>query len=260
MVFGVCTGPEGAAVAAAAGFSYIEWTVGALLAPREPEAVFKKALDRVRGAPLPCPVLNCFIPGDLKIVGPSVDDTEARDYVETACRRASAANVDTIVFGSGGARAVPEGFSREEARRQLTVFGGMVGEAAARQGITIVVEPLQRRECNILNGVGECAELVRIVNHPSLRLLVDAYHFLCDQDSLDDITANGHLLRHTHIATAPNRRPPGAEACDFGPFFRALREGGYDGRMSFEGRIDDAATELTRAHKVLLDAIETGDV
>jgi sugar phosphate isomerase/epimerase len=31
--------------------------------------------------------------------------------------------------------------------------------------------------------------------------------------------------------------PPGAEPCDLGGFFRALVEGGYDGRVSIEGDI-----------------------
>ena len=40
-------------------------------------------------------------------------------FGETAFRRAQMAGVKTIVFGSGGARAIPDGFSREEAKQQF---------------------------------------------------------------------------------------------------------------------------------------------
>jgi hypothetical protein len=41
--------------------------------------------------------------------------------------------------------------------------------------VTIAVEPLNRRETNVWNATRECADYVRQVNHPHVRLLVDAY-------------------------------------------------------------------------------------
>lgn len=66
-----------------------------------------------------------------------------------------------VVFGSGGARRVPEGFPQAGG---LCPAGGAVPgahrPAAAAHGITCCVEPLNQKETNILTTSGECFRLV----------------------------------------------------------------------------------------------------
>ena len=247
MQYGVCGGPEIAGPAAKAGYEYFEWTVGALLTPREDDAAFRVALANAKAAPILCPVVNVFIPADLKIVGPAVDRAALDRYVAVACARAAQAGVAVIVFGSGGARRIPDGFDRAAAHAQLVEFCRMAGGYAARHGVVIVAEPLNRKECNVLTTVGESAALVREVNHPQFRLLVDGYHWALDSDSAADLVAGGPLLAHAHVATTTTRMAPGSEPSDLGPFFAALRRAGYRGRMSIEGKIPNPDVDLPRA-------------
>ena len=245
--YGVCGGPGVAAVAAEAGYDYFEWTVGGLLKPREDHDAFAAALAEARAAALPCPVVNCFVPGDLKITGPDADLAALEQYVTTAFERAYEAGVDTIVFGSGGARRIPEGVDRQSAHQQIVAFCRMAAPIALGHGVTVVVEPLNVTECNVLTTVGESAELVREVDHRGLRLLADAYHMLKDDDSVESIAANGDIMAHIHIATAPNRLSPGGEESDFLPFFDALARARYAGRISIEGKIPDPPSDLPKA-------------
>lgn len=247
MKFGVCGSPAMGRLAQKAGYDYFEMSVGGLLKPREDESAFEMVLAEVRAVSIPCPVVNIFIPADLKITGPSAFLPGLEQYVKVACQRAHAAGVDTIVFGSGGARRVPDGFDPATARRQIITFLHMLGPVAARNAVTVVVEPLNLAECNILNTIGECAEIVRAVGHPAIRLLVDAYHLLKDGDSLEDVVKNGDLLMHAHIATIPNRVAPGAEPCDLAPFFGALKRAGYQGRISLEGSIAEDEVVLAQS-------------
>ncbi len=247
MQYGVCGSPAVAASAAQAAFDYAEWTVGAMLKPREPREAFLAALAEVRAAALPYPVLNVFVPGDLKITGPQVNGAELESYVTTTMARAEEASVEIIVFGSGGARRIPEGFDPKNAHDQLVAFGSMAARIAHDHGVTVVVEPLNRAECNVLTTVAESAALVREVAHPGLRLLVDAYHLMRDNDSYEDIVTHSDLLAHAHIATVTNRLAPGAEPCDLAPFFAALHRAGYNGRVSIEGNITHPETELAVA-------------
>lgn len=247
MTFGVCGDPGVASIAADAGYDFAEWTVASVLSPREPDEAFDAALKEARAAALAYPVLNVFVPGDLKITGPNVDFEKLRGFVATAMRRARTAGVEVIVFGSGGARRVPDGFDRSVAHGQLIAFCSMAAPLAADHGVTIAVEPLNLSECNVLNTVAECGELVREVSHPGVRLLVDAYHLMHDSDSCEDIVAYGDLLSHAHIATVPNRLAPGAEPCDFGEFFAALARAGYRGRVSIEAKLSDPQKELPAA-------------
>ena len=251
MHFGICGGLELAFIAAQAGFDYFEWTVGDFLQPRDGRDAFQNALKRVKNAPLPCPVLNCFIPSDLKITGPEACLAILEKYVATVFQRAESAGVKLIVFGSGGARRVPDGFSRAKAWDQIVSFCRMAAPLAEEHGLSLVVEPLHRRECNILTSAGEAAALVREVAHPALGLLVDSYHWFEEGDSPADIVENGRLLRHVHVATSPNRLAPGAETCDLTVFFTALHQAGYDQRVSFEGSLRDPHLELPSALAVM---------
>lgn len=246
MKFGVCGGPDLARVAKAAGYDYFEWSVGGLLHPREEEPVFLSALEQARAVGLPCPVVNVFIPADLKITGPDVNRSALEGYVVTAMRRAHEAGVEVIVFGSGGARRIPDGFDRQHAWQQLVEFGRMVAQKAEPSGVIVVVEPLNKGETNVINTVDEGAALVREVNHSNLRLLVDGYHWAKDGDTLSGIVNNASLLAHTHVATAEGRRTP-RPGDDCAPFFAALKQAGYTGRVSFEGSIEDPDKELPQA-------------
>jgi sugar phosphate isomerase/epimerase len=250
MKFGVCGGPVTARIAKAAGYDYFEWSVGDLLHPRESEAVFEAALEQVQAVGLPCPAVNVFIPGDLKITGPDADLDKLEAFVRTALRRAGAAGVETIVFGSGGGRRGPGGYEREQAWQQLVRFGKMLAPIAAEHQVTIAVEPLNTGECNILNSVGESAHLVRDVNHPNFRLLVDGYHWAKDQDTVSGILENASLLVHAHVAAVEGRiAPHPGDRCS--PFFSALRQARYSGRVSFEGGLNNPEVDLPQALEIM---------
>lgn len=251
MQFGVCCGPDLAPAAAAAGYDYFEWTVGDFLRPAAGEDEFHEGLARVRAAPLPCPVLNCFIPAGLKIAGPRADPAKLEAYAATALRRAEAAGVRVIVFGSGGARGVPEGFDRQRALAQIEDFCRYTAARAGEHGVTVAIEPLNPKECNTLTTVDEAAALARGINHPALRILVDTYHWAAGDGSVRGIAANGDLLAHVHAATFPGRLAPGAEHCDLEPCFDALRTTGYDGRISLECALKEPGAELPRALAVM---------
>lgn len=251
MKFGVCGDPTMAVIAKNAGYDYFEWSVGGLLHPREDESTFEMALEKARATGLACPAVNVFIPADLKITGPDAGKPELSTFVRTALRRAQVAGVDTIVFGSGGARRIPDGFDRQVAWNQLVSFGKFVGSIAFEHNITVVVEPLNLAECNVLNTVSESAALVEEISHPNIRLLVDGYHWAKDNDSLSDIHHHAALIRHAHIATVGGRKPPHpGDRCT--EFLGALRQAGYSGRISIEGTIENPEVELPRALEIML--------
>ncbi len=254
MRYGVCVDPQMASAVAAAGFDFIELNVQGHLKTMEEEPAFSAELARIKAAPLPAIAANSFVPGNLKITGPEpASDAALEAYARRTFKRAHAAGVATVVFGSGGARAIPDGFDRGQAWEQLVRFGKMLGPVAEKYGVTVVVEPLNktRGECNVLTSVGESAQYVKDVDHPSMMLLVDGYHWGLDNDSYDDLVANAYLLRHVHIATVEHRLPPGFEPSDFSSFFRALKAGGYDGPISIEAKWDNVEEQAEHAYAVL---------
>ena len=256
MELGVCADPKFGSALADAGFTFIELHVQNNLKTMEDETAFEAEWARIQTSPLPAPVANCFVPGSLKITGPEADPAQLQAYVEVALSRAARAGMDTIVFGSGGARRIPDAFDWDEAWVQLVAFGKLISPIAAKNGVTIVVEPLNLRECNVLNTVGESGQYVEEVDHPSFKLLVDAYHWLVDGDSYESIVRYGPLIKHVHIATKDSRLAPGFEPCDFSSFFQALKEIGYDGRVSIESRWDDVAAQAVEAYGHLAQIVQ----
>jgi sugar phosphate isomerase/epimerase len=244
---GVCTSVTNAPTAARAGCDYIEEGVRSFLVPDRPEADFRVQLRLLETAPLPVAACNSFLPGELKSVGPEARHDDILAYAGTAFRRARETGVKVIVFGSSGSRAIPDGFDRGQALRQFLALLRRLGPLAREHGVIAAVEPLNRGECNFINTVAEGAAIVREADDPGVRLLADIYHMLREDEGPESIVAAGALLVHCHIAEEEGRVAPGVHGEDFTPYLDALRQIGYRGGVSFEGRWTDLAKELPAA-------------
>ena len=246
VTFGICGGADMFATAPE-GLDFLECTVGQML-PRDDDAAFAPAMAELTGACAPFLAANCFLPGDLKTTGPVVDEAALDAYVDTAFARAQKIGIKRIVFGSGGSREVPEGFCKDEAFAQMVGHCKRFGPIAAKYGITIVIEPLQLAECNIINTVTEGVKLAKAVDHPNVKVLADFYHMACDGEGPESIVAAGDLLQHVHVAEKEKRTAPGMEGDDLRPYLKALKEIGYDGMISIEASFgDDAAVQAPRS-------------
>src|SRR3982751_252813 len=117
MQFGWCGGFELADDAARAGLDYLELQMGPL--NLENFAAFSAARGLVTSLPLPVRAASVLYPGDFRVVGPDVDDSRNRSYVARVVEVLARAGASVVVFGSGRARNVPDGFSREAALEQL---------------------------------------------------------------------------------------------------------------------------------------------
>jgi sugar phosphate isomerase/epimerase len=103
--------------------------------------------------------------------------------------------------------------------------------------VVIVIEPLNRGECNFINTVTEAVDIARRVQSPNVKCLVDSYHFWLEDESLSALEAAMPWIRHVHVADKEGRVPPGESGkSDYGPFFRVLKQGGYDGPIAVECR------------------------
>ena len=246
MRIGLCTPPEGL-TAAVEGLEYIEPTVGNLMCPAEGEDKFAERRRAAEACALPSETVCCFIPGSLKTTGPDVDLAAVGAWVETACARAARLGVTRIVYGSGGSRRVPEGFSHADAAEQIVAHLKRWGPIAAPHDVVIVLEPLNLAECNIVNTVAEGTEYVRQANHPNIKMLVDTYHLAKDDESPESIVRAGDLVYHAHCADSNGRVPVGLGPEDHRPYFKALKQIGYAQRLSIEAKWEDLSAQLPEA-------------
>jgi sugar phosphate isomerase/epimerase len=246
-VIGVCTGVENSGMLKSNGYSYIEEGVQRFLIPLNDEQEFLEKLQAARQAAIPVKACNGFIPGNLKSVGPDANHEAILQYVETAFRRAQMAGVEIIVFGSGGSRSIPDGFSRLEARRQFIDLGRAMAPLAQKYNVMVVLEPLNTLEVNFINSVSEGAAIVQEINHPNFMLLADIYHMLMENEDPQDLITYAHLIRHVHVAEKQGRAAPGTHSEDLTPYYAALKRAGYTGRISIEGRWEDMPGQAAKA-------------
>ena len=234
MEFGICTAIANASIALEAKVDFVEENVQNFLLPEKPESEFAATVAKVKASPLPVVASNCFLPATLKCTGPVIDTPRLLKYAESAFSRAKAVGMDIIVFGSGGARQIPDGFSKATAQQQFVDLLKQMAPLAQKNSVIIVVEPLNRGECNFINTVVEGAEVTKAVDHPNVRLLADLFHMLRNEESPEEILAVGSLLAHTHVAEREIRSAPGVKGDNFRPFLKNLKKVGYNRRMAIE--------------------------
>lgn len=100
--------------------------------------------------------------------------------------------------------------------------------------VDLVIEPINRYECDFLNSVPETLDFIDSVGHSRLKLLADTFHMnIEDRDIGESLVEAGPLLRHVHIADS-NRHFPGRGHIDFGTVLDALSRVGYAGFLSGE--------------------------
>jgi sugar phosphate isomerase/epimerase len=255
VAIGYCT--RDLAQAKAGGFDYAEYPVREFAGLSDEDFARLLALHRSTG--LATPVGYLFLPSDLKVVGPAVDEKRVSAYVSTAFARAQALGMTLVTFGSGDARRVPDGFPKDEAFRQLVAFGRSLDPEATRRGIVVAVEPQRKQETNIINSVAEGLALVEAVDRPAFQLMVDFYHLAIEQKDPAILLQAGSHVKHVHFAN-PGKRvfPLGPDEYDYSGFFAKLRQSGYRGRLSIEATTGDFAREAPRAIAFLREAFVSG--
>lgn len=250
---GYCTSLKNLKAAKAAGFDYVE--LGTTEIAALSDADFDRAAEDIVADGVSVPVTNLFLPASLKVTGPDVDEARQIAYVTKAFDRLARLGVRTVVFGSGAARRVPDGFPADKAFRQLVDFGRRISPLARSHGVTIVIEPLRREETNLINSAADGLALVEAVNDSNFQLMIDFFHLAREhEDPAIVLRARTHL-RHVHMANPEARTFPLAwTEYDYEPFFANLRSIGYDQRISIEASTKDFQAEAPRAIALLRGA------
>jgi D-psicose/D-tagatose/L-ribulose 3-epimerase len=236
------------------GFDYCEPSVARVMALGD--ADFDAARREAARARVHVEAMNSFIPADMKIVGPDVDRPRLDAYVAAALQRAERLQAKIVVFGSGGARRVPDGFPPAEARRQLREFLRAVGGEIERRkyGMLIGIEALRKAESNIVNTSADAYRLAQETNHRRVRTIVDFFHLFVEGESPTVVRQIKDGLAHLHFSNPVQGRtfPRDVSECPgYAPFFANLRAIGYRGRMSLEASSADFQSDLPAGLEVL---------
>ncbi len=249
MKFGLCYDPKKAAEAFPYPADYVEVSASSVYA--FPDDVFLKIKKAVDEGIIKTYSSNGLVIPDLRLTGDDMNPKAIRNYCDKAFYRLAQLGVTMLVFGSGKAKHVPEGFSMEKAWDQLFEVGFIFSEKAKLYGQTVVVEPLSYNEVNIVNTIEDGAFYAEKVNRDNFKLLVDFYHFYNNKEDVSSLVKNGHLIKHVHFASKARAMPKNEEEwAHFRSCMKILSDIGYDGNVSFEGAPVEGMTMEILAKKM----------
>jgi D-psicose/D-tagatose/L-ribulose 3-epimerase len=109
-----------------------------------------------------------------------------------------------------------------------------IGHVAARHGITIGLEVVNRYETNVLNTAAQAVDFARRVAMPNVKVHLDTYHMNIEEADLESaLIDTAAMLCYFHIGES-GRGYLGAGNIDFDRVFRGLAKAGYEGPITFE--------------------------
>lgn len=125
-------------------------------------------------------------------------------------------------------------------------------DIAAKSGLTLALEPLNRFECYVLNTMAATRDYVQQVNRPNFGALFDTFHAnIEEQDPIGCILHSADVIKHVHISEN-DRGTPGQGHIDFPATMQALHNSGYDGWLTIEA-FGNSLPALAAAAKVWRD-------
>lgn len=249
MRFGICIDPMNAALCAELGYDYVEGKINALAKLSEDE--YEALKTTLEDAKIKMETACLLFPKDMVLLGEeAVSDEQLVAYLDKAFSRMRELDSQVAVFGSGKSRFTPPSMSEKDAFSKLVERTKLIGKVAEKHKITLVVEPLCRKETNLINSLSEGAALRDEVGMDSVKLLADAYHMSAEGEHFDEIKQYGPLA-HAHIAVFEKRGYPEEETEEVLSFIKALKASGYNGRLSIEGKSEDWISSSKKALKTL---------
>jgi sugar phosphate isomerase/epimerase len=246
--------PDIISLAAKIGYDYVELPL-APIADLD-DGGYEYVKQKLADANIKCECCNIFFPARIRLTGESRDEAAVGEYIDTALRRAGGLGVKIVVFGSSGARNVPEGYPYETAFAQIADTLKTASAAAKKYGVQIAIESLNRGESNIIVSLSDAERLMKAADRDNVKILFDYYHFALESDSADllgRLTRDNNII-HTHFADPEKRAYPEEAKPAFVDIFKVLRGAGYDSRCSLEAGLknpDSPGAEMETALTVM---------
>jgi D-psicose/D-tagatose/L-ribulose 3-epimerase len=133
----------------------------------------------------------------------------------------------------GKARMVSQEQRKVEWGRAVTNIH-KVSKLAHERGLEIALEPLNRFESDLINTAEDVMRLIRDVNHPAAKVLLDGFHMAIEERNIEEaFTTVGDKLIHVQVSEN-YRGTPGTGQTPWELVKKGLSNVNYQGVVSIE--------------------------
>ena len=197
MKIGCCTGMENYEELCELGYDFIE--LAGFQVMKMSEAELQDAKKSIAKNKVPCNGFNAYCGAGLFMAGPQFDLQAARDYAAEICRRGAILGIRVIGLGAPPSRRIPGDFDRTTAISQMKEFVRATAEEGTKHGITFLLEALNHNICDLVTQTREAMEIVKELDMPSLRMVLDFHHLTQSGEDVSDIAYVMPYVKHLHI-------------------------------------------------------------
>ena len=138
----------------------------------------------------------------------------------------------------GKARMLSPELRKIEWERAVTNLHKVCKMAQDRK-LEIALEPLNRFESDMVNTAEDVLRLIKDINHPAAKVLLDGFHMAIEERNLEHaITSVGNKLIHVQVSEN-SRGTPGTGQTPWDSFKKGLKNINYKGVISIESFTPD---------------------
>lgn len=193
----------------------------------------KETIELIKERKINCFAVTKFLNNSIKISSDSFNSEKVLTYIEDAFSTMRELGSTIGVFGNSKSRMILDEECIEEHNQKMISFCKNLGDLAKKYGVTIGIEPLNKKQCNYINTVEEAAKIVKLIDHPNIKIVADFYHMAQENESIESLKENFDLICHVHTAELQNRKYPIYDNSQK-LLINTLREMGYNGCISIE--------------------------
>lgn len=245
-------------ILAKAGYKYCEIALSGIakLSDREFKAL-KKKLEKKGITPVSA---NGMFPGEINLLLGEEGYPAVREYLDKVFPRAKELGIPVIILGSGKSRTIPDDMTKEEAENRFcALLTDVISPKCTEYGLVIGIEELNKNECNFINSCKEAMELIRRVNLPNIKLLVDFYHAVLGGDTVEELESYGsEYIVHAHYGSPINGHLAPKKGVDdhlIKEYFDMFKRIGYEGAFSIEAKFEDFKEDVVESLEIMNAAL-----
>lgn len=158
----------------------------------------------MKNAGIVCPGLHwLFVPPPQGLHFTSPDDhlrQRSMDYLVKLIDFCGDLGGEIMVFGSPVQRSTSQGISVQEASKYFADGLANVANHAKERDVIILVEPLPKKDTNVVNTFEEAMKIVNKINHPNISSMFDFHNTFDETETLSDLIRKYYKhIHHVHV-------------------------------------------------------------